>query len=644
MKLVCDIEANGLLDTVDTIWCIVAKDLDTGQVHTFDIETGNISEGVKLLQSAETLVFHNGFGYDALAIKKLFNVDLQDKVEDTYILGQMCFPNDPLSGHSLRAWSRYFGDDAKVEQEQWEKWDPNMLTRCIADVEITEKLWLRCQGVMKDWDWSQAKELEYETYRVFTKNKDYWYLDVERCEYFMDHLGRLIEEYDKQLEELAPLRVTTKGKQIQPFLKSGELSANAKKYCQETGLSPETIIGPFSRMYVEKLNFGSHIQLKKWLLDEGWQPDTWSLKLAGQKRPKIMKARTRAQQQYWIQLWYLYQGMECELEDYGWCKITPRTRDSSYKGINKKLSQVLIARGQATHRLSVLSGWREAVGDTNRIPTFAYTCGTNTGRFKHRLVANVPKADDSVYFGKEMRSLLTVPEGDFVLVGADASQLEARVEGHYTSIFDKGAYAEFLLNTDIHQFNADSWGISRQEAKSVGYAMSYQCGPNKVRDLLGCTDQQAKIIHSKYREDRPAMMKVIKSLENVVQKRGFIETTETGYKRLALNKRPFIKGIDGRKLFIRSLHSLKNTLIQNAGMMAMKKAYIEADRSLTKAKIPYRLVMLYHDEIQAITKTQYQEQVGKILVDSIVKAGEYFKLNVPLAAEYQVGKNWAETH
>jgi DNA polymerase I-like protein with 3'-5' exonuclease and polymerase domains len=50
------------------------------------------------------------------------------------------------------------------------------------------------------------------------------------------------------------------------------------------------------------------------------------------------------------------------------------------------------------------------------------------------------------------------------------------------------------------------------------------------------------------------------------------------------------------------------------------------------------------DEALWECKPEYADIVGKLGVASIVKAGEYLKLNIPLAAEYKVGKSWAEVH
>ena len=49
-RLVFDIESNGLLLEVDTIWCIVAYDLDTKKFHSFGPDS--IEEGIDFLFGA----------------------------------------------------------------------------------------------------------------------------------------------------------------------------------------------------------------------------------------------------------------------------------------------------------------------------------------------------------------------------------------------------------------------------------------------------------------------------------------------------------------------------------------------------------------------------------------------------------------
>lgn len=62
-----DLECNGL--TPDTIWVIVAKEFD-GKTHIFSYDKKNIDEGIKFLQSKDTLIGHNIIGFDIPVIKK----------------------------------------------------------------------------------------------------------------------------------------------------------------------------------------------------------------------------------------------------------------------------------------------------------------------------------------------------------------------------------------------------------------------------------------------------------------------------------------------------------------------------------------------------------------------------------------------
>ena len=98
-----------------------------------------------------------------------------------------------------------------------------------------------------------------------------------------------------------------------------------------------------------------------------------------------------------------------------------------------------------------------------------------TYRLKHRVVVNVPKAEDSVILGKEMRSLFIAPEG-YYNVGWDAAGLENRVAAHYAAFFDGGEYARDVLEGDVHTKNSNNYTkaagfvVTRSKGKNVTYA------------------------------------------------------------------------------------------------------------------------------------------------------------------------------
>lgn len=153
MRLVVDIEVNGLYQDATEIHCIVAKDIDSGKVFTV---TQDIDEFCKqALPKAKEIIGHNFIDYDMRVIEKLHGVKLDvNKIIDTYLLSVMLNPSrrkhpdcpksklvgekrKPIGPHSLEAWGYKVGR-GKVEHEQWDKFTPNMLRRCVTDVEITE--------------------------------------------------------------------------------------------------------------------------------------------------------------------------------------------------------------------------------------------------------------------------------------------------------------------------------------------------------------------------------------------------------------------------------------------------------------------------------------------------------------------------
>ena len=116
----------------------------------------------------------------------------------------------------------------------------------------------------------------------------------------------------------------------------------------------------------------------------------------------------------------------------------------------------------------------------------------------------------------------------------------------------------------------------------------------------------------------------------------------------AVKERGYLRGLDGRHLKIRSVHSALNTLLQSAGALVMKKALVILDNELqSRGYVPgkdYEFLANIHDEWQMEARPEIAEEVGKVAVESIRKAGKYFKFRCPLDGEYRVGKNWAETH
>lgn len=111
----------------------------------------------------------------------------------------------------------------------------------------------------------------------------------------------------------------------------------------------------------------------------------------------------------------------------------------------------------------------------------------------------------------------------------------------------------------------------------------------------------------------------------------------------------FLKGIDGRRLHIRSDHSALNTLLQSAGALVVKRATVIFHEKMASAGYVYGRDWLQlahiHDEFQlGLAPGVDTEAVGGLAVTAIREAGEYFNFRLPLDGEFKSGLNWAETH
>lgn len=121
----------------------------------------------------------------------------------------------------------------------------------------------------------------------------------------------------------------------------------------------------------------------------------------------------------------------------------------------------------------------ERITQDGRIPTPADSCGAGTSRFKHRLVANIPRITS--LYGGEMREMFgSDVEAGYYQLGYDFASLEAMIESHYCRRYDPtGEYCESLVlekPNDVHTKTAAKISqeigqpFSRQSAKPVKYA------------------------------------------------------------------------------------------------------------------------------------------------------------------------------
>jgi DNA polymerase I-like protein with 3'-5' exonuclease and polymerase domains len=343
----------------------------------------------------------------------------------------------------------------------------------------------------------------------------------------------------------------------------------------------EIAVAPFSRLDYPEFNLGSRQQIGRYLKYFGWQPETFTDK--GQP--------------------IVDEGVLSKVKG-----IPEAELIGEYLMIQKRIAQV--------------QSWLDAVKDDGRVHGYVNANGAVTGRMTHSSpnMGQVP-AGYSPY-GKECRAVWVVPDG-YKLVGMDASGLELRMLAHYMNDKD---YTNEILTGDIHTANQLAAGLdTRSQAKTFIYAFLYGAGDAKIGSIVGGTARDGRRLKAKFLKNTPALGAL---RERVVVAAG----------------RGFVFGLDRRKVSIRSEHAALNSLLQSAGAIIMKKALCILDEYATLHKINYKIIGNIHDEIQTEVATKDAERFGRLATASIEAAGLHYKLNCPLAGEYQIGDNWSETH
>ena len=598
VNLVFDIETDDLDAT--KIWCIFAYDIDEERMYGYGPEL--IDEGIELLRSADRLIGHNIIGFDIPVIKNLTGVDLSDKkVSDTLVLSRLFNPTRE-GNHGLASWGYRLGHN-KIEFDNFSEFSDEMFEYCENDVMLTAEVYKHLKTESKGFS-NKSVELEHSMAWALAEQRAHGFLlDEYKSTMLIAELQEKLYALEKEVhKEFKPRRQEYTLRSI--YTSSGSLSKLAKsrelnKKFRLTSEEYEEIkdTKKIKRVIETEFNLGSRKQIGEYLQDFGWQPR----------------------------------------------KFTPTGQPIVDEGTLNKIKDIpqaqLIAEYLTTQkRLAQVSSWLQEMEEDNRVRGFVNPNGTVTGRMtqSNPNMAQVPSTK-SVY-GKECRSCWIAPTG-YKLIGIDASGLELRMLAHYMG--DK-EFTHEILNGDIHTANKNIAGLeSRDQAKTFIYALIYGPGDGKLGSVVGGNKKDGKRLREHFFANLPAFADLRSKVSGAAG-------------------RGFLKGIDGRKIYVRSVHSALNTLLQSAGAIVMKEALdiflkyirseslaqLRSERGGEVININAHVVANVHDEWQVEVKEEKNslDLVGYYGVHSIIKAGKNLKLNCPLDGEYKIGDNWSETH
>ncbi len=483
-------------------------------------------------------------------------------------------------GHSLDNWG-YRLSYRKIEFEDYQNYSTEMLNYCVRDVQLNTLVYKRLQIESKGFS-KESVDLEHQVAKIMNQQEiNGFSFDSKSATLLLAQLRERLQSVEDEVHKTFKPRWVD-DRIVKPYIKKdGSLSKRGLTDDEYNTCLNNNDFEPFMRRKLEPFNLGSRKQIGEYLIEMGWKPERFT-----PTNQPIVDEKTLSQ------ITHIHEaGLIAE-----------------FLLLQKRIAQI--------------DSWIEAVSEDNRVHGFVIPNGTITGRMTHRNpnMAQVPSLASP--YGEECRACWVVDEG-YKLVGIDASGLEIRMLAHY---MNDEEFINEIINGDVHSSNQKLAGLkSRNQAKTFIYALMYGAGDEKLGKVVGGNKADGSRIRKHFFANKPSF----KSLRDRVQ-------------RAATKK--YLKGLDGRKIYIRNAHASLNSLLQGAGAIVMKQALTLADKWATCNNIDYKFVANIHDEWQVEVKEEYADFFGDMAVKSIVESGKHFNLRCPLDGEYKVGGNWSETH
>lgn len=634
--LVFDLESDRLLAELTRVHCINIVDRTTGDRlrfnDVFDDAAGSVEAGVRLLQEAADIGGHNVIGFDIPAIQKVYPwFNPKGRVRDSMVEARLIwttiadvdhkavkqgkrprqFLQEGLLGtHKLAAWGYRLGEYKGDFKGPWDTFTREMDDYCAQDVEVTVKLFdlIDSKGYPKE-----PLELETAVAWILALQERHGFLfDRAKAEDLLQKLMLRRAELEDQLRTVFRPWYEPERYKGEPVVLVPKTDNRKLGYVKDA---------PLTKVVLQTFNPASRQMISSRMAALfGWKPVEFTP--SGQAK---VDETTLA-------------GL-----DYPEAKLLV-----DYLTVDKRLGQ--LAEGD--------QAWLKLVGADGRIHGRVNPMGTITHRMSHMTpnMAQVPAC--SAPYGEECRELFTVPPG-YDLVGVDAEGVQLRGLGHYMARFDGGAFAEAVANgdkkkgTDAHTINQKIIGLNlRDSAKTWIYAYLLGAGGWKLGSICydDFTDEQRATFNRRYppgdardeafvRLGNKAKRKIeaglpaLRALQDLIQEKA---------------KRGYIKGLDGRIVMIRSLHSALASVLQSYEAVIMKRALVLAHREFLSLGwvhgVDFAWVANVHDEFQIEVKTELAEEAGRIAARAIQEAGRIYGSRCPLAGEYKRGRNWRDTH
>jgi DNA polymerase-1 len=633
MALIFDIETNGLMPDVSTIWVLMTEDTVTGEQKQYsdhDPDLPPFNEGLAALSEAAILVGHNIIGYDFVVLKKLVGWVPNPKtvIYDTWIMSQtLRWKRGHM--HGLAGWGAKLGFP-KLNWDDWSKYSKEMLTYGIRDVELNAKVYavlveearstIRINPMFKKGLWVEMEFAKIESdIRALG-----WRFNEERARVLLDEMEQSMLAIEAEVNPQIGMVCVAVDKRDEYketiFKKNGDYALSTCRWfdlpADDATVGSRTVDGDYCRIEFEQGKLSSDKVLKTWLYSIGWEPDDWNVKKVGRE----------------------------------FVRTSPMLTESSLSKLGP-IGMRVSEYGTVSNRHGVLKGWLKEIEYDGRLHGRMWTIGTPTFRCRHEVIANLPKVQTtregafiSGYpggYGFDMRSLLLPREG-WVVVGADSAGNQMRGLCHD---IDNEAFTNEVIAGDVHRRNADVLapfmkpGLTPKEERDIAkpflYAFLFGAGPPKVASIL-CGLKDKKV-------GEAAIAKFSDSIPGLGELKTGLETQFNKSKDRFGEENAHIRAIDGRIIFVKSKHQVLNYRLQTTEGITCKAAAVYFRDEANKRGLPFNFLLHYHDEFAFECPPEHAEELKLLAIEAFTQAPKWFGVEC-MNGDAHVGNNYAEVH
>ena len=542
----------------------------------------NREELLNTIAKTDIFIGHNILGFDLHWLKELWDIDIDyRKVEDTLVLSTLFNP-ERKGGHSLEQWGIRLKNE-KGKHTDWSKISPDMISYCMQDVRLTGQVYKHLVNSEKEDFSDRSVELEHMIKHIIAQQeRKGFYLNEKKTHKLLSEIKSKSDEILLEVRQEIKPSVRLLREVTPRYKKDGCLAATG---LQAIDRPHETVGGPFSMISFEPFNLGSPKQIINRMERFGWKP--------------------------------------VEFTEKGQAKITQKNLETVSSDAPSSIRNLAKWKMLET-RVKTVEGWLDALAPDGRVHGKVFPMGAVTGRMTHAEpnLANIVSSNKP--YGSDLRSCWTVENvNTHCLVGMDAKGLELRMLAHY---MQDDSFISEVIDGDPHTYNQNAAGLeTRAQAKTFIYALLYGAGAAKIGSIINGSSRQGKEIQEKFLQNVPKLGSLIEAVRRKAS-------------------RGYIRGIDGRRLWIRQARAALNTLLQGGGAIVCKQWSIYLFDEIHKRKLDAHLVNTIHDEQQYEVRKEHAEELMKIADTTMLKTGEFFDMRLPLNADATMGTTWAETH